>query len=74
VSDHEQVFNSSPTESPSVDEESVIVDIYDPENWASLDNKTRDIVVEKGPIREENITFLEMKIQDIFCMHITQKL
>ncbi len=57
VSDHEHVFNSSPTEFASVDEEPVSVDIYDPVNWASLDNKAKDILVEKGPIREENITF-----------------
>ena len=34
VSDREHVFNFSPTESASVDEEPVHVDIYDPTNWA----------------------------------------
>jgi hypothetical protein len=38
VSDHEHVFNSSPTDSHSADEKSVSVDIYDSINWASLDN------------------------------------
>ena len=53
VSDHEPIFNSCAVEYTSVDEEPVSVDIYDPSNWGNLDNKARDILVEKGPKREE---------------------
>ncbi|XP_074305332.1 uncharacterized protein LOC141640427 [Silene latifolia] len=33
------------------------IDIYDPMDWANLDNKTRDIIIKKGPIRKLNIDY-----------------
>jgi hypothetical protein len=58
VSDQEPIFNSSPTGTASIHEEPIFTeDIYDPRNWNNPDHKTRTLLVEKGPVREENIEF-----------------
>ena len=34
-----------------------IHDVFDPRTWENLDNKGRDILIEKGPVRELNLEF-----------------
>jgi hypothetical protein len=74
VSDHENedTFNPSAAESASIDEQPIFAgDVYDLRNWDSLDNKARDVLIEKGPIREKILYSQRMRTQYIFHMPTT---
>ena len=55
--------NLQPSSQPenSIDDvqETSIHDVFDPRTWENLDNKGRDILIEKGPVRELNLEFPE---------------
>ena len=38
-------------------QEASIHDVFDHRTWRNLDNKGRDILIEKGPVRELNLEF-----------------
>ncbi|KAI4990866.1 hypothetical protein ZWY2020_039237 [Hordeum vulgare] len=78
VSGSENVGNSSDAhvESASVDEQPVYTaDIYDPRNWDNLDNKARDILVEKGPVGEDKMEYyVDDDGRHFSCTHYRRKL
>ena len=49
--------SSQPENSIDDVQEASIHDVFDPRTWENLDNKGRDILIEKGPVRELNLEF-----------------
>ena len=39
-----------------------LLSIYDPRTWNHLDNRKRDILIEKGPMRELGLEFPEDRV------------
>ncbi|XP_019083998.1 PREDICTED: uncharacterized protein LOC104792657 isoform X2 [Camelina sativa] len=55
---HDDVSNPSNIGNLNIDEQLIPpFDIYDPRNWNNLDNKTRDLLIEKGPKRELDLEY-----------------
>ncbi|CAA0834815.1 Protein ALWAYS EARLY 3 [Striga hermonthica] len=50
--------NLQPTENVNIDDqEDSMLTTFDPKTWENLDNSKRDILIEKGPVREMNLQF-----------------
>jgi hypothetical protein len=49
--------SSQPKNSIDDAQQTSIHDVFDPRTWESLDNNGRDILIEKGPMRELNLEF-----------------
>jgi hypothetical protein len=54
---NENLQSSSEPENSVDDVQPSIHDVFDPRTWENLDNKGRDILIEKGPVRELNLEF-----------------
>ncbi|XP_042387840.1 zinc finger MYM-type protein 5-like [Zingiber officinale] len=76
LSEHENALNRIDNENIDIDEQFISsLDIYDPRNWDNLDNNARDILVEKGPIREMNIIYpLDDTSRHFSCAHYSRHL
>ena len=61
IDDATENENLQPSSQPenSIDDvqEASIHDVFDPRTWENFDNKGRDILIEKGPVRELNLEF-----------------
>ncbi|XP_026430017.1 zinc finger MYM-type protein 1-like [Papaver somniferum] len=55
ISDREDICRDDIECEPPLSPPRVHVDIYDPRYWGSLDTNSRDLLVEKGPLRDPNI-------------------
>lgn len=64
ANDHTQALGgdtlqpSNDTETANIDvQEDSVLTIFDPRIWGNLDNSKKDILIEKGPVREMDLQF-----------------
>jgi hypothetical protein len=56
--DNMEEENLQPSSNPNGDDQDdSLLSMYDPRTWDNFDNSKRDILIEKGPIREPNLQF-----------------
>jgi hypothetical protein len=56
--DNMEEENLQPSSNPNGDDQDdSLLSMYDPRTWDNLDNSKRDILIEKGPLREPNLQF-----------------
>jgi hypothetical protein len=56
--DNMEEENFQPSSNPNGDDQDdSLLSMYDPRTWDNLDNSKRDILIEKGPLREPNLQF-----------------
>lgn len=51
----------SPNARNGDEQDDSLLSIYDPRTWDNLDNRKRDILIEKGPVRELGPEFPELE-------------
>ncbi|XP_074346981.1 uncharacterized protein LOC141685794, partial [Apium graveolens] len=52
-----EIEQAPPNNVSDQEQEIAYVNVYDPSSWTNLDNKTRDIIIEKGSVRESNLDY-----------------
>ncbi|KAL6275103.1 hypothetical protein ACE6H2_018704 [Prunus campanulata] len=57
ISQEEDMIENEEVDALIENENNHALNIYDPRIWDNIDNKTKDILIEKGPVRESNLKF-----------------
>ncbi|XP_021750533.1 zinc finger MYM-type protein 5-like [Chenopodium quinoa] len=69
------VPNTSDVNDVGIDQVVPPLDIYDPKNWGNIEIKGRNILIQKGPIRDLNLVFpIDNKLRIFSYAYYTKKL